>query len=307
MIRTWYLDLAGGAALPRRMADLARLAKPLDIAPADLPAAAKWEPILRRGLRPTPPGWVPLSELATVRRGIATGCNGFFLLSAAEADRLGIAARHRRPCVGRAGDAPGVIFDRAALAGLRQSGARCELLVFETSALSPAEGRYIAEGAAAGLPARALLKARRPWYGMEPRATAALWWTTFGRHRFRAILNRAQAACLTAFHGIYPDDGRPVFHAALCAVLNSQTVQAGLPAVGRGLGGGLTKIEPRDLAALPLPDLRRLPESDLARLAACLPALHRARLAGEEVGDDPLSAEIDRLAPAFDAAAGRAG
>lgn len=231
-----------------------------------LAESAKWNHLLQHGPRTMPPGFVRLGELARSCRGIATGANGFFHVSRAEAARLGISERHLRPCVGRAADVESPIFDRAAFVALAARGRPTCLLDFG-GPLSAEDLAYLAEGEARGLPRRYLLAARSPWYAMEERPPAPIWAATFGRGRLRFIWNAAGVHNLTCFHCIYPHDERPHFATALVACLNSAIVQDACRAQQRVYGGGLLKFEPKDLLEIAVPDLRGAGDSELARLA----------------------------------------
>ena len=58
------------------------------------------------------------------------------------------------------------------------------------------------------------------------------------------------------------------FAAALAACLNSAEVQSSALQQSRVYGGGLRKVEPRDLLAIQVPDLRLASSETIKRLAA---------------------------------------
>ena len=64
------------------------------------------------------------------------------------------------------------------------------------------------------------------------------------------------------------------FAKALVACLNAEPVQARIGAQMRHYGGGLRKIEPRDLAQIAVPDLRSVAPEQIAALGQALGALN---------------------------------
>jgi len=265
MIVGWNWD--GQEDWPASLDELAAGARRVEVSRGDLAGADKWEPLLQGQRREERPGFVALSQLARFRRGIATGANGFFLLSAQRVAELGIDPARCLPCVGRATAVRGLIWRGEAM-----------LLLNLSDPLTPAEAAYVAQGEAEGLPSRYILAHRQPWYGMEQRPVAPIWGAVFARGDLRFIHNAAGASSLTCFHGIYPfsDDGP--LHQALVLCLNCDAVRAASRLHGRVYGGGLNKFEPNDLKGLMVPDLRLVDRRLLAEMAAHLVLLDAAPL-----------------------------
>ncbi|WP_156894344.1 hypothetical protein [Rhodobacter xanthinilyticus] len=251
-----------------------------EIAPERLAAAAKWAPLLGAAAAPhsaaLPPGFVALGALATTRRGIATGANGFFHLTEAEAARRGLRPSQCLPCIAKAGDADGLVFTREKFKALEGAG-RPTRFFAPRRPLSPAEAAYVAEGAALGLDQRFLTRNRHPWYAPERLYRAPIWATTFGRDQMRFILNAAEVWQLTAFHGIFPRIEGRAFARALVAALNAEPVQGLMRAQARIYARGLLKLEPRDLLEIPVPDLRVAGPGQIAALGRALGALEEGR------------------------------
>jgi hypothetical protein len=264
MITGW--NWQGEGDWPASMEELEAGAHRIDLPRAALAKEAKWEPLLRGQRREDRPGFVPLSQLARFRRGIATGANEFFLLSADRLAELGIDPARCLPCVGRATMVRGLIW----------RGNGDGFLLNLSDPLTPAEAAYVAQGAAQGLPSRYILAHRSPWYGMEQRPVAPIWGAVFARGDLRFIHNVAGWSSLTCFHGIYPFSDDPLLHQALVLCLNSPSVRAASRLHGRVYGGGLNKFEPNDLKGLSVPDLSRVGVDLIADMAAFLPLLDAA-------------------------------
>ncbi len=266
-IRAWYLHGVAAVDLPQDLESLRRLATGSKLSPELLLRTDKWDFLLREGEKVARSGFVRLSKLASTRRGIATGANEFFHLSAARAGQLGLPRSILVPCVGRAADVQGIEFSEDDLASLIANDRRALLATFG-SALGPSEKRYICAGENDGIHKRFLLAARKPWYSMERQRRAPIWAAVFGRQGLRFVHNRTQALTLTTFHCVYPFDYSETAVAALTVCLNAPTVQREARAQTRVYGGGLLKFEPRDLLDILVPDLSRVTRATLEALAA---------------------------------------
>lgn len=234
-----------------------------------LRATKKWDSLIRNGATEIPPGFVRLGDLATTKRGIATGANEFFHLPIEQANAAGISAQHLQPCVGKAADVKGYIFTENDFDRLASNGGRSQLVAFGRE-LNAAERRYVEGGAARGLPERHLLAIRSPWYSMEKRIPAPVWAAVFNREELRFIYNKARVRNLTTFHGVFPRDITEEQTVALVALLNSPTVQQLAAEQVRVYGGGLRKFEPKDLLGIPVPDVRAASSSTLFASAEVL-------------------------------------
>jgi adenine-specific DNA-methyltransferase len=249
--------------------------------PGELLSHSKWNSVLENGLPIVLPGFIRLGELAATCRGIATGANAFFHLSLIDARAKGLSERHVKPCIGRARDVSGYIFEQFNFERLIEKNSTTHLFCAEGE-LSAAERRYLAEGETAQLPERYLLSQRSPWYTMEHRLPAPIWAAVFGRSELRFVFNEAKILNLTTFHAIYPRSEHTDFAKALTACLNSPVVQDRARLQHRVYGGGLLKFEPKDLLEIQVPDLRRVQTATLALLVECLTSLDQAAKADNE-------------------------
>ena len=260
---------------------------------ADLLTQKKWDYLLRgpatKGLK----GSVSLSQLAETRRGIATGANKYFHITADVARTNRFRDQSLLKCIGRASDVPSLVFTDADLCQLIDKGKRVYLLDLSPP-LTADEQRYTAMGEAEELPKRYLLAGRTPWYTMERRAPSPIWAAVFGRKRLRFVWNRANVHNLTAFHCIYPKSSSRLFVNALVAVLNSRKVQESSKQHRRVYGGGLSKFEPRDLLDIQVPDLRRVTSRLLQALADALGHIDTS-LRNEGAVQDGEWDKLDRL------------
>lgn len=199
---------------------------------------------------------VPLSAFATTLRGIATGCNEFFFLNSAQVRARRLPQTYLVRAVGKTTDVPGDTFTQADLDRLDATGRPTWLLSLPATPLSrlpAAVRRYLAEGEAQGLPERALISQRNPWYKMEVRRPPAFLFTYLGRRSARFVRNHARAMPLTGFICVYPRDESPAFVERLWRALSDPETLANLKHVGKTYGNGAVKVEPKSLANLPIP------------------------------------------------------
>lgn len=271
-IESWFLDSVDFADVPVSLEELSARYFMRKIDASSLIAAPKWEPIFRGHTEVVRHGWVPLSDLASIRRGIATGSNDFFLIRPSKAKQKAIRTSMLLPCVGRAMDVKGRVFRETDYDELHRADARC-LLMNLTGAPDQNERAYICEGEADNLPHRYLLANRRPWYSMEQRTPAPIWAAVFGRGDLGFVYNQAGVRSLTNFHCVYPREPGNMFARALAVALNAEDVREGAKGHVRGYGGGLMKFEPNDLKSIQVPDLRRAQPDTLAILSGLLDEL----------------------------------
>jgi adenine-specific DNA-methyltransferase len=120
---------------------------------------------------------------------------------------------------------------------------------------------YLQEGRARNIHAAYLASRRAPWYSQEQRPPAPFLCTYMGRsrngkHPFRFIWNRSQATAHNVYLMLYPKDRlrdalkkHPELAAKVFEALQRIT-PAQLLSEGRVYGGGLHKVEPKELAQI---------------------------------------------------------
>jgi len=197
-----------------------------------------------------------LHDYAEVRRGIATGANNFFFLTAKQAKALGIPHEFLIPAIGRTRDVPGDAITHETLSLLEAAGR--PTLVFSPDD-RPLEGfpksvrEYLEQGKLKGLDKRPLMSQRRPWYRMEKREVPPILFAYLGRRNARLLRNLADVVPLTCFLCVYPRSKDPCFVDKLWKVLQHPLTLANLPRISKSYGAGAIKAEPRALEKLPLP------------------------------------------------------
>lgn len=209
-----------------------------------------------------------LTDLFTIRRGLATGNNDFFVLTSEQIARYQLPAEFLRPILPspRYLQADEILADPEGRPCLPRPLwlLDCRLPEAAVRARYPALWQYLQEGVARGVADTYLCRHRSPWYAQEHRPAAPLVCTYMGRQNtrsgrpFRFILNHSRATAANVYLLLYPTprltrklQGDPDFLRVIWRWLNTVD-PAALLAEGRVYGGGLHKLEPRELANLPV-------------------------------------------------------
>jgi adenine-specific DNA-methyltransferase len=222
------------------------------------PAALPWTPLLPSRVERITPllhgRTAKLGDYCRVRRGIATGNNSFFVLTRAEVEQWGIEEQFLVPVVLGSKDLPTQgPLDADFHAARIEAGAR-GFLFFCHEDIATLGGtnalRYIEHGLERGLHERFNCRARKPWYGVERVPPADFFTTYMSRNRARIVRNLMGARCMTSLLNVWARSG--VDPEALRPSLEDPTNAQLMREFGRTYGGGLGKIEPGDLIALPI-------------------------------------------------------
>ena len=210
----------------------------------------------------------PLSAHFDIKRGVSTGANGFFILEEHDAETLRIPREFLQPILPPPRSMKGNSVDSDA-DGVPTGNSRLFLLnVAESEAAlerrNVSVAAYLAKGREMGLHKRYVCRNRTPWYAQESRPAPPIACTYIGRlgksgRPFRFILNRSSATVTNVYLALYPKGD---LKAALVAdprliddvwhALNDVPPER-LLGEGRVYGGGMHKLEPKELGNLRVP------------------------------------------------------
>jgi adenine-specific DNA-methyltransferase len=219
---------------------------------------------------------VPLSTIATVDRGIATGYNKFYTLSEETIRRFSIPRQFLRPVIAKASHAIYYDFTWDDWEALRKKNENVFLLYCFSEQPPKQLEEYLQHGLKLGVHRRYIPSHRRVWYSVDKRDPAPILALVFSRERMRFIFNKAKVLNLTPFHCIYPIFNDELKMKALLAYLNSDVCKEVATVYGRVYGTGLRKLEPKDLEDLPVIDVRSLSQEDIKKLAYLFDELCKA-------------------------------
>jgi len=196
-----------------------------------------------------------LNDFANVMRGIATGSNEFFFLTAQQVKEIGVPREFLKRAVGRTKDATESVLTLKDIEALEKKDRPTFLLSIAVQKNYPkAIQDYLEIGEEMGLPNRALIQQRKPWYKMEKREVPPLLFAYLGRRNTRFIKNEAGVLPLTGFLCVYPIYNDSEYIDNLWQALNHPDTLENLKLVGKSYGSGAIKVEPGNLNKLPIPD-----------------------------------------------------
>jgi adenine-specific DNA-methyltransferase len=237
----------------------------------DLERSEKWTRFPKRDIEEQYDGY-RLGDLFSIKRGLATGDNSFFILDESKARELKLPQQFLRPVLPSSryikvdeinSDGEGVpLLDK------RLFLLDCDLPEAEVQRDYPVLWAYLQTGVehvAKGY----LCSKRKRWYSQERRPPAPIVCTYIGRsdhdgRPFRFLLNNSEATATNVYLMLYP---RPVLAnqlqldpgalRSLWQALNEIDKET-LLGNGRVYGGGMHKLEPKELANVPVNELAAL-------------------------------------------------
>src|SRR4030042_863517 len=155
-----------------------------------------------------------LGDLFTIKRGLATGCNSFFILTPERAQRHALPTEFLRPILPSPRDIESneLFADEGGepLISKRRYLLDCDLLEERIRTEHPNLWLYLEHGMEEGIHERYLCRHRDPWYCQENRPPAPLLCTYMGRPTarrespFRFILNHSRATAAHVYLMLHP-------------------------------------------------------------------------------------------------------
>jgi len=211
---------------------------------------------------------ITLGDLFEIKRGLATGDNSFFIMDRGQIEERGLPMECFRPVL------PGsryILGDEIKADEAGHPLLPKQLFLLDTHLAEeeiaeryPALHAYLESGKTGKKAAaeRYLCRGRKPWYSQEKRPAAPIICTYMGRSKngakpFRFILNHSDATACNTYLLLYP---KPILDRAV--EKNAEAIRVAweflngidadeLLGHGRVYGGGLHKLEPKELRGFP--------------------------------------------------------
>ncbi|HVC44794.1 MAG TPA: hypothetical protein VND20_08240 [Candidatus Binataceae bacterium] len=253
-----------------------------------LQSSAKWSSLASSGMKTTNNGF-RLADFFSVKRGLATGNNGFFIMSRKEIEARELPTEFFKPIL------PGPRYLEKDVIEAEADGLPkierqlfmldCRLPESEIKSRYPALWGYLETGKPK-VAGTYLCRHRKLWYAQEIRPPAPFICTYMGRglakrvKPFRFILNLSEATAANVYLLLYPKPllkraltNNPELARRIWKFLDSIPPDT-LLAEGRVYGGGLYKMEPKELANVQAAEIAALLPMAADRPASQLEMFH---------------------------------
>jgi hypothetical protein len=235
---------------------------------SELTAESKWNGRDGNGKLSEPQ--TKLADLFEIKRGLATGDNKFFILTKEKIRELCLPMKFFKPILPSPRHLPAdeVLADAAGNPLLEQKLflLDCRIPEEQLSHEYPNLSRYLESGKKK-VAKRYLCRSRSPWYSQENRPAPLFLCTYMGRSRlhdnaaFRFILNHSKATAANVYLLLYPREelrhilqDKPERARMVWMWLKSLPPDV-VKGEGRVYGGGLHKLEPRELGNVPVDEI----------------------------------------------------
>jgi hypothetical protein len=227
-----------------------------------LSAEHKWTRFPINGIRDSKATGIRIKDLFSIKRGIATGDNKFFILDRQKIEQYGLRFDYLTPVL----PSPRHLkvteiladYDNNPLLDNQLFLINCNLPEDQIKDTYPELYSYLQTGIDS-VADRYLCRSKHHWYQQEQRLPAPILCTYMGRSSqgsgspFRFILNQSRAVATNTYLMLYPNE--TYFEESLFGALDIRAVWEKLNALppnaltceGRVYGGGLQKIEPKEL------------------------------------------------------------
>lgn len=260
------LTVGGSLLSPKR-----RIEVPL----AELGKEDKWTKLPRKQKMVKSDLELTFGNLFSTRRGIATGANNFFIMTREQARERELPAQFLKAILPSPRYLTSTVIeadvDGFPLLSTQLVLLDCALPEVQVKAQYPSLWEYLQEGRKQGIDQRYLSSKREPWYRQEEVELSPFLCTYMGRSSvkttaFRFIWNQSEAIAPNVYLLVYPRAelaafvGDSVERQALVFDLLKQIATEDIVRAGRTYGGGLHKIEPRELYRVSLAHIARARE-----------------------------------------------
>lgn len=243
-----------------------------EISLADLKAENKWSRFPKNEVRTVDRDEQKLNDLFDIKRGVATGANQFFILDKSHELYNILSSEFLIPILpsSRYLETDEIFANEDGSPNLKCQFylLNCDLPEDQVRKIYPALWHYLERGKEQGIHKRYLCRQRSIWYSQDKRDPAPFLCTYMGRlsngetqSPFRFILNHSRAIAPNVYLNMYPKapllrlmDEKPRTKVAIWQMLRTIPAEK-LIVEGRVYGGGLYKLEPRELGNLLVKDI----------------------------------------------------
>lgn len=210
-----------------------------------------------------------LASLATVTNGYVTGDNAFFHCTRAEAETTRLPPTWLVPVARSSKSLQGLTWGRKDLQDLESRGTGHHLILPREDLFLQSDrfvlDRWLTKGEERGTPERFKCRKRQPWWQVPNVQSADVFVGYMAGAYPRAAVNEIDASYTNSLHGLRLREGYDPLRLVLGFYTSLSLLS--LEIEGRSYGGGILKVEPRELdrVLIPMPEISAPELQDLAR------------------------------------------
>jgi len=196
-----------------------------------------------------------LDHFGNVELGTVTGANDYFTISESTRRQYHLIPNQDvvRTVPPGSRHLKGLQFTTGQWEQLRLTGERVWMLAPKSNSPSGGLAEYLEVGAERGVQLGYKCRGRKPWWRPPMVSAPDLFFTYMSHISPRLIANQAGTTFVNSMHGVRLSTDSDLREALPFIALNTVTMLAA-EVVGRGYGGGVLKLEPREASSLPLPN-----------------------------------------------------
>jgi len=204
-----------------------------------------------------------LKDLVTIKIGVVTGANKFFILTKSESEKLRLDNKHLKPIITKSRLLKGLDFLNTDISQARKDNLKTELLItsHEEKNLSKKIIEYINTGKLEGINNRYKCRNRNPWHLVKDIYSPDAFLHYMSSSLPHIILNLTSSTCTNTIHRItWNKQFTDLEKKAITIASTTSLAQIGFEMEGRSLGGGVLKLEPNSALKVIIP---KYPISDV--------------------------------------------
>lgn len=214
--------------------------------------------------------FVPFNTYAKAKRGIATGCNNFFIFNDKKIKEYNLPIEYFKSCLTSSNQIHGLDFTEHDFLHLKKNNKKIWLIYLNNYNMGDCKeiDNYIELGEYKRYNEKYITKNRNIWYHMENISIGDILVGTFSRKNFKFIKNTNKILNLTCFHLINLKLEYKEYLDFFMAYFISDISQNILKLNMREIGNGLFKVEPNDINDVYLPNIHLFNRSDIEYAAS---------------------------------------
>ncbi len=225
-----------------------------------------------------PQNVVPYHTYLTAKRGIATGCNEFFLLCDEAIKNYHIPYECIKYCISSSSFYKTPFLTNETIIAQEKKN---KLLILNAQNSNLAKD-YIAWGVSQGYNQRYLTANRKIWYELGVQTPPQILMACTTRNKINFIFNESDCLYMTSYHGLYVKKPWLQYIKVLFCFMQTCFAQNLLRLQSRDIGHGLIKMQPNDLNSALVINVEVLERNDIKIIEEIFDEAHNNKFFSEQ-------------------------